>query len=368
MARGDAVQTRPTLEQEMSKFKGFSVTNGEISDGAPTDEEKARLAANRDGNAHLATSDVADATANANAQAAENLRQQNITTGEGEVEDEENDTPQEVAPENETEAEKATRLAAAAESKAAKSKVQERINKATAKQRTAERELAREREERARERGSFEARLAALEKGGLTPAKDATTKDPNAPKATDYEFGELDAAYVRDVAKYEVRKELAEENARRQADSQTAAQRQAAQEFQTKLTAFEKAGVKKFGASFMDEVVETARAGEWPLPATVGQLIFNSPVGPDVAHYLASNADEAQRIAQLSPVAQAAAFGRLEAKFSSATPDATGKTGVKVSKAPPVPASRARGAGQATQVAPETSDFKAFEAMAMRRN
>jgi hypothetical protein len=363
MPRGDAVQTRPSVADEMGKFKTFSVTNGETSDGAPTDEEKERLAANEDGAARLANK-VGDGTDSANAQAAHNFKEQQITAGE--VPEDADEEPEDVAGESETE--KATRLADAASKKAARSSVQERINKATAKQRAAERELAKERDEKNRTIGALEARLAALEKGGLTKDAVATTKDPNAPRPEDYEFGELDANYVKALVRYEYKQELLADKAAQAKDRQTAQQSEAAAAFTKKFTAFEAAGIKKFGASFTEDVIESARAEEWPLPDTVGELIFDSPVGPEVAHYLANNPAEAERIAGLKPVAQAAAFGRLEAKFSSESPDATARTrAASGTQAPPVPRSRARGQGGSNQVAPDTSDFKAFEAMAMRR-
>ena len=38
-SQSDSVAARPTLEEEMAKFKGFSVTDGEISDGGESAEE-----------------------------------------------------------------------------------------------------------------------------------------------------------------------------------------------------------------------------------------------------------------------------------------------------------------------------------------
>lgn len=65
---------------------------------------------------------------------------------------------------------------------------------------------------------------------------------------------------------------------------------------------------------------------ELPLTQTIAAAVIDSDVAPKLMAYLASNPDEVDRIAQLSPTRQAAAIGRLEEKVSSAP---------KISNAPP---------------------------------
>jgi hypothetical protein len=379
----DAHGKIPTVEEEMSNFKGFSTLDGETQQGEaagkPSPREAKAAAANAKG------STIADAQkVAAEVEADEEAARAAAQAGTGEEGDEGEDETAGGTPENETDEEKAEREAnetpeekeareaadAAKADKAIKHRSAERrIGQATAKQRAAERELAAEREARAKDRGEFEARMSALE-ARLTGGKSATTKDPLAPNAADYEYGELDGKYVAALARYEAKKELAAE---REQETKAARTREAAtaqSTLETKIAKLTEDGVKKFGAEF-EEIVESGRNNEWPLPPIVGQLLIDSPQGAEIAKFLYENPKEGTRISQLAPAAQAAAFGRLEAKFSSGSSDATTRSNasapVKTSKAPPVPASRARGAGGKTQVSEATTDFKAFEAAAMRR-
>jgi hypothetical protein len=65
---------------------------------------------------------------------------------------------------------------------------------------------------------------------------------------------------------------------------------------------------------------------ELPLTQTIASAVIDSDVAPKLMAYLASNPDEVDRIAALSPTRQAAAIGRLEEKVSAAP---------AISKAPP---------------------------------
>jgi hypothetical protein len=375
MARSDAIAKTPTIEEEMAKFKGFSTTEGEVSKGEPTAKERKIAAVNTDGAAAAAAAVAADPEGDVPASGATGAAAPAAVELTETEEAAALDAAQTAKGEDElTEDEKDEAVAAALAAKTAaaprrKRDPEARINQAVGRQRAAERALQTEREERARERGGFEARLAALEagKGGLTPDKGATTTDPNAPRAEDFDLGELDPKFIRALARYEAKQEIAEAAKTQQTTAATTAQATARAEFQQKVTAFTEAGVKKYGEDFVADVIETAQAGEWPLPAVIGQLLFESPVGVEVAMFLSdpANLAEAKRIEKLSPTAQAVAFGRLEAKFSAPAAAAAGKTPVKATQAPPVPQSRARGAGGKSQATPDTNDFKAFEAMAM---
>lgn len=389
MARSDAIGKEPTIDEinagEAATFQGFTTTDGVVSKGEQTAEEAA---------AHAAQA----ALKGAKAPPAAKLTGGKVAGSEGE-ETEEEETDDSAS--NETPEAKAAREAAEAKltpaqkaAKAIQAKVggkdakhrsaNDRIGQAVAKQRATERELATEREERARERGAFEARLAALEKRPLTAdGKSATVIDKDAPRAVDYEYGELDAGYIRDLAVYETRKVIAEDRKADTATRQTAEQRREAQEFTTKAKAFEVAGLEKFD-DFAEVVVDGAKNNDWPLTKTFGDLMFDSPVGPDIAYYLATHPDKAKEIMAKSDTAQAAAFGRLEATFSSTTSDAAEQgedehveagqaqqqqiakpAQARTSQAPPPPAKRARGAGGTNQVSASTTDFAAFERHAM---
>lgn len=68
-----------------------------------------------------------------------------------------------------------------------------------------------------------------------------------------------------------------------------------------------------------------------PMSAVMAETLMASEKGPEVAYYLSANREEAQRIKSMSPLAAAAALGRLEAKLSLPKPRTE-------TKAPPPPA------------------------------
>jgi hypothetical protein len=391
MPTGDGVQQRPTIEQEVATFKGFSTTDGLTSNGKPTAEETAAAAANeasaqaeQDAEGHdddESPEDKAAREAKEAADAAETLANETPEEKEAreaaETEARANETPEEKEAREAKEAADAT-----AAKKVAKPTVQHRINDLTKARRTAERLLAEERAARTAERQSFERRLETLEGRPLTAANGKGKADPNVtPNPKDFEFGELDAGYITALARFEARQELAAERQTNKTKQQTEADAQRVQEFREKVETLTEKGADKY--EDFDEVVNQTRSlpasdpDFWPLSAVMGELILDSDVGPDIAYHLASHPKEARQIFSLPPTKQAAYFGRLEAKFSS-TSDATladpkkkpaaGQAALKVAsaatKAPAPPAQRVAGQGAKTNASPETKNFAEFERLA----
>lgn len=377
----------PTIEQEMSKFKGFSTNNGETVD--PKDTVKGPGDDSLSAEERAAGITVIDEKPGAAA-------------------------PKEVKPEL-TDAEKEAALEKArttlglnddeeltdAEQKAALAEALKDKTKSTGKGKSRDQDPAvrrangRARAEAARARAleatnrSLEARLAALEaKGGtLTPQGDAAKGDDDKePDPSKFELGELDPKYIRALARWEVRQELADKSKSEQTKRLSSAQEQAAAEIAEKRAAFEEAGNERFD-DFQEVVLDTVALPKtdpaaWPLSATIGQLILQSEFGPEVAYALASDPKEAKRVDKLSDAEKQRWFFRQEAKFEaekSAASDASGeheeadsgraapqekpaqRTGTQ---APPPPRRRNNGAGSTSQVTPATTDFAAFEAMA----
>lgn len=64
-----------------------------------------------------------------------------------------------------------------------------------------------------------------------------------------------------------------------------------------------------------DDFEEVAFRRDYPVTPLMVDAIRESEHGPDIAYWLGKNPDEAKRIAGLSPLAQAKAIGRLEARF-----------------------------------------------------
>lgn len=330
----EALTEEQATQAEMDKFTGGSTTDGVASDGEATEDENTRMAAQTD----EAASAAAVAAANETKRLEDEAKAAKAAGGEKTAE------------------EKAAAEAAAKAAKTGKP-VQERINEITRQARTAERERDAARQE-----------LADLKAGKqpLTASQAATTTTLLvAPDPKDFEFGELDTKYISALAKYEVRVELAEDRKVRDAETGAKAQETALAEFQVRVDAFAEKGAEKFD-DFNDLVIEGAKAGDWNLSQTIGELILDSDYGHEIAHMLASDPAEAARIFKLPASAQAAKFGRLEAKFEA---EAAGETSApapkepKVSTAPPPLKTPRSNAGQ-FQVDGSTKDFAAFEALA----
>lgn len=311
MPSGDAVQKQPTIEEQIAKFQGFATTNGEVSDGEPVEEPD---------------------------------------TGQ---ESPEAPASEEEAPEKDEAAEGAEK--AAAKAPKPKKTAEERIAEVTRKWRAEQRE-------RATETQVLRDRLAALERGdtkGLTGDKSAAKDGP--PNPAKFTYGELDAEYIRALARYETKQEIAAS----QKETKEAQQREAASREQRELAKQAEALIAKGTAlhdDFEEVVMDGARNGEWPLSDALGKLLLTSEHGAAIAYHLATHYDEAETVFGKSPLEQAAWLGRQEAKLSSASPDAPAKAAVKVTKAPNPPAIKARGAGgNSGTVAEDTNDFSAFE-------
>jgi hypothetical protein len=378
MPRGDAVQERPTVADEMAKFSGFSTKDGDTidaktenlnpvtgkaaDDGKPAekkpdakadDKPGAEGAADKGGKASKLTDEESEAT---------------ITALDKKLGREASD------------AEIADALAAAtaeknkgADGAKPKKSVQDRINKSIRAQRAAER-----RADAAEARAT--AAEAALARGDMKPltgdTKPANDGGEAAPDPKKFEFGELDAGYIRALARYEAKQELAADRQTQQKNQQTAQEREAAAKFKENLAAFEDAGADKYD-DFEEVVLQGARDKVWPLSESLGALLFESDHGPDIAYMLASDVKLAKEVFGKTALQQAAWLGRQEAKLSAGTgakveddkpgkSEDTGKTEAKVSKAP-APVARARGQGSNSSVPGDTTDFAAFEAAAMAR-
>lgn len=362
MPTGDAVQTRPTLEEEMGKFKGFSTTDGEASDGQQTPKEAAVLRGNGEGGADAGTPPAADTPpAKRRSPLSEVLDPGGVDeveeVDEGEGEGDEADAGAEGS-------EKDGSDEAEPPKKKGKGSLQERVNEVTRARREAERRANTAEQANL----ALERRLAALERGekSLTPPADTPTSQAateGAPDASKFEFGELDPQYVTALARHEAKQAIQAERSAEDKRRQDAAAERNVQEHVAKVSSFSEEGVKKYD-DFDDVVMESAKAGEWDLTATVGELMLASEYGHDIAYHLATHPKEASALAAKSPAAQAAAFGRMEAKLEAAAASQAGTPPVKPSKAPP-PVKTPRGPSGKYAGSAATQDFAAFEALAM---
>lgn len=335
MPRGDAVQERPTIEQEIATFKSFTTVDGELSNETETPEEKT----------------AAENKAAADAQATKVAAASEAKTEAGPVEPKTDAVEKTEEDPNKGKAKQGRSTS-------------ERIGELTRNWRQAQRDA----ETKDATIRDLQARLERVEKGELTPPKDGSKtqrSDTDAPDPKDYEYGELDVRYIEDRTRHAVRQELKADRDRASQNQQRDADARKAQELAERKTALAEKGAAKY-PDFEEVVIEGAEDGLWPLSRTMGELIFESDVGHEIAYHLASNPKEARRVAGLTDTQQAAYFGRLEARFSSPADAKTEakQPPVKVPKAPPPPEHQARG-GSGSAASANPNDFAAWEREAM---
>lgn len=203
---------------------------------------------------------------------------------------------------------------------------------------------------------------------GQPPAEGADPNvDPDMPDPKNYTYGETDAAYIKDLARYEARQEFLAQQAEQEV-------RSSLQNVETQHA--ERVGKAKERYQDYDEVVvkganpdPVTKEPKWFCSQLMSLGIKTSEQGPDIAYHLASNPQESLRIAQMPPLEQAREFGRLEYRFEQEAKTREGDGGgsspeTRTTGAPPPPP-RARGSGSNSgPVAADTDDFAAFEARA----
>lgn len=123
---------------------------------------------------------------------------------------------------------------------------------------------------------------------------------PQREKFADYE------AYIEAVAEWKADQKV---KAREEAQARARAAEQAKQR--------ETAWQKRLSAAAKDipDLIETLESSEAPLTPPMMTAITESDIGPKLAHWLAQNVEDAERIAGLSPASQVREIGKLEAKL-----------------------------------------------------
>jgi len=245
---------------------------------------------------------------------------------------------------------------------------QQRINKAVAAQRSAERRA----EAAERQIQAMNDRFAKLE-SRLDGGDKQTKRDPNAPRVEDYDLGELDPKFIADTARYAAKQEMAAEKESGKQQQLTAEQQRQIREFETKRDKLEAEGLEKY-----DDFSEVVFDDNIHVSPLLVDLIFDSDYGADIAYELASDPKEAKKVSAMSPSRQAAWFGKREAEWeSSASSDADEpenedeapqiRRPSKTTQAPQPLKHKARGSGSTQPVSGATTDFAAFEKAAMKQ-
>lgn len=220
----------------------------------------------------------------------------------------------------------------------------------------------------AAENAELKARLEALERGEKPKAKadEPRTDAEGKPDPSKFKYGEVDPEYLDAVIDWKTDQRLAK-------IEQERAEKERANEIKALTTELEglrdtmaEKGVAEFGDDYMEVVIKGAIENKWPVSPVIADLTLRSEVGHKVAHHLATNPKEAREVYGKSPIAQAAYFGRLEAKFLTAK--AAPAKQPSPPNAPNPPRNPARGGGGKFTVGADTDDFAAFEAKVRAEN
>lgn len=172
----------------------------------------------------------------------------------------------------------------------------------------------------------LQARLQAYEATGGQPAarqqepEQATQHRPRPEQFDDYD------AYVEALADWKTEQKLEQ----RIAMEQQALVRYQQQQQEDTLTRTFQERAKAAAAKYPD-FADVAFSDEVPVSDAMRAVILESEAGPDLAYWLGSNPQEAERIAQLPAIAAARELGRIEASLAAA---AQPKPQPRVTRAP----------------------------------
>tara|TARA_R110000868_G_scaffold119959_1_gene318274 strand:- start:899 stop:1798 length:900 start_codon:yes stop_codon:yes gene_type:complete len=157
-------------------------------------------------------------------------------------------------------------------------------------------------------KGSLQTQIDDIKKL-LTPSENSVNIPVNRdaePDPTDldkYRLGDLDPAYTRDLARYEVRSELAAAHQRQVQQEAQARQQQHASEVLGIVAAVSDKGAS-LHPDYVESVVQPFLRGEIPLEEHTFLAASEAEHGAEVLRELALNRNEAARVASLSPYQQ----------------------------------------------------------------
>lgn len=227
-------------------------------------------------------------------------------------------------------------------------------------------ELERSRAQAEERAAKLEARLAEIEAGPKTaekPAAAAASIDPKDPEPQEADFDDY-RAFVKALSRWEIREDKREAEAASAAQAARDREASAATEFETRVSTWvdrRDSYIDKNPASAerLTAFLDTMRAR-----TPMGDAIMDSEVGAELADYLASHPEEAERIARLAPIPALLALGKLEASIpthASARAQPAAKT-VTTAPAPPTTlAARSADPSDPVAAAVARGDYSAFE-------
>lgn len=160
-------------------------------------------------------------------------------------------------------------------------------------------------------------RIAALESYRQPQQK---TVDNDEPKIENFNnFDEYVAAKAEYIADKKINSTLSERDKRQAAERETTERTKTVESWNKRLAA---ATVE------IPDFEDVVASSDVPMTQPMQQAIMESDIGPKLAYYLASNPEEAERIAAMSPIGAIRTLGRIEERLATAKPE------VKTTNAP----------------------------------
>ncbi len=168
-----------------------------------------------------------------------------------------------------------------------------------------------------------------------TEAAESRPKRPERPKLADFDsydkFHEATEKYLDEFADY-TEKLSDYKLTQREAEAERK-QLEAKQQESAKAVNKAWADREADGRAKYDDYDEVAHAADVPITPGMSAAIMESDIGPELAYYLGSNREEAERISKLPVASQIRELGKIEAKLSASEAPETRKAAV-ASRAP----------------------------------
>lgn len=177
------------------------------------------------------------------------------------------------------------------------------------------------------------------------PPKEAPKAAEGKPKPDSFDTHE---EYVEALTDWNVSQKIQEHETKRKQEEARATQAQRIEAWQERLDAAREK-YEDFDDVMSDDI-EVSQA--------VTEVLLDSEHGADLAYWLGTHTDEAERINRLSPVAAARELGRLEAQFIKA-PEGAAKPAPKPKAKPPTPVKRS---ASTVEKSPDDMNFQEFKA------
>lgn len=154
----------------------------------------------------------------------------------------------------------------------------------------------------------LEERLAALEQRVAPQPQTPAPSSDKAPTIDQFDsFDDYVAAKAEYIASKKIEQALSEREQRQQQQYQQTQQEQLQADWNKRIV---EATVE------MPDFEDVIAASDVPMTPAMRDAIFESDVGPKLAYYLASNPDEAIKIANMSPIGAIRALGRIEERLA----------------------------------------------------